>query len=162
MARREKRKGKFDAEDGEGNNDVVILSSDDEEANEDLSLKIVEKALLKRAVKRDQKVGSVFEDSNGSSIVDLCSSSSQETDDYLAGPDGVSSEAVAVVREKNKVRKKKMKKVEVEIGENSVSIRLFICKLLMLIYIPRSFINGMPFKCYFGGRHFHFIGFDFR
>ncbi|XP_021892639.1 zinc finger CCHC domain-containing protein 7-like isoform X2 [Carica papaya] len=119
MARREKRKGKFDAEDGEGNNDVVILSSDDEEANEDLSLKIVEKALLKRAVKRDQKVGSVFEDSNGSSIVDLCSSSSQETDDYLAGPDGVSSEAVAVVREKNKVRKKKMKKVEVEIGENS-------------------------------------------
>lgn len=57
MGRRKKQEAKHDFEEADGGEmlpqlepeAVAASSSDDEEANEDLSLKIVEKALLKRA-----------------------------------------------------------------------------------------------------------------
>ncbi|EEF34811.1 cellular nucleic acid binding protein, putative [Ricinus communis] len=116
MAKEEKRKGKFDDKEEE-EKAVIELSSgdeDDNEANEDLSLKIVEKALLMRAAKLAQ---------NDNEIVVLDDDDDDE-DDYNvskndSGVVGVSSgrdeaESVVVKEVKKKKKKKKIQKKEIE------------------------------------------------
>ncbi|XP_024017513.1 zinc finger CCHC domain-containing protein 7 isoform X2 [Morus notabilis] len=118
MAKREKQRGKLDREFVEederiGSSDrtssksaAAESSSDDEEANEDLSLKIVEKALLMRATRL---VADENDNDNDNVVVSV-------------GPNGIGDGAkeeeqeVVLPRKTiiNKVKKKKVKKVEAE------------------------------------------------
>lgn len=128
MAKREKQRGKLDREFVEederiGSSERISSksaaaesSSDDEEANEDLSLKIVEKALLMRAARL---VGDENDNDNDNVVVSV-------------GPNGIGDGAkeeeqeVVLPRKTiiNKVKKKKVKKVEAE-DQNVSACRLF-------------------------------------
>ncbi|CAL1403725.1 unnamed protein product [Linum trigynum] len=128
MGRGEKRKAKVvDEEAEETQNEpklVVDLSvtddEDDKEANEDLSLKIVEKAISKRGTKVDAEeigavnlsngrssdgdAGAAVGGSNGGDgTAELSSSSSLETYAIVTGPDGVVKKKL---KKKKKVRRK--------------------------------------------------------
>ncbi|RYR45833.1 hypothetical protein Ahy_A07g031607 isoform A [Arachis hypogaea] len=99
---------------------VFEVSSDDEEANEDLSLGIVEKALMRRKLPRNDVV------SNGDDAIILGASSSRQDEVAVARNEGVLNEAREVVdvsdseelkserKKKSKSKKKKVKKVESE------------------------------------------------
>lgn len=135
MRRREKQRAKHnreELEEAERNGSDVDKSSkfvfavsgsdDDEEANEDLSLKIVEKALLMRAAK-------LVPDSDGpveqNGLLDLPHSSSQEVE-VLPGPTRVAASETGDLQSKKiikRVRKKKTNKMEIE--DAAVSILLF-------------------------------------
>ncbi|CAN1831842.1 Cellular nucleic acid-binding protein homolog [Linum perenne] len=98
---------------------VVDLSEDEDdlEANEDLSLKIVEKSILKRSGKLeddDNAVVNLCDDANSEDVaggVTKSSSSSMETEVIVEGPDGVT---------KKKRKKKKVSRIEG--GEQSVIV----------------------------------------
>ncbi|KAK8532204.1 hypothetical protein V6N13_131539 [Hibiscus sabdariffa] len=91
---------------------VVLSSSDDEEANEDLSLKIVEKALLVKAARFGEGNHGASEDRGVSSVADLASSSSRGASD-VAGTSGGGEEADLDLKSKKTVKRKK-KKTKVE------------------------------------------------
>lgn len=108
MARKEKQKAKVEYEedaenDKKASSSLAVVSSDDEEANEDLSLKIVEKALRMREAKLVPNDGVVDGDGGGDISVD--------------------SAEVKMKRKKKKVKK-------VESGDQSVSIVLCLAYFL--------------------------------
>ncbi|CAN0923361.1 Ubiquitin C-terminal hydrolase 12 [Linum grandiflorum] len=131
MGRGEKQPAKIDEEEAGAQkepNVVVDLTDDDDlEANEDLSLKIVEKSVLKSRAKLESDVNGVvnlcddtnLEDNegaglkgNGGGVAKSSSSSSLETEVIVEGPNGVTK----------KKRKKKKKISVIEGGEQSVII----------------------------------------
>lgn len=140
MVRKKNRRAKVDldeedkAEDaGKSSSFVVLLSSsDDEDANEDLSLKIVEKALMKRAAKQSSEdtilaETKVSSGGGGSSGVVALSSSSALEEEVVEVRGGVGDSDIIVgsgtgdLGNKKAVRrKKKIKKMEV--GEQSVIV----------------------------------------
>ncbi|OMO96523.1 hypothetical protein COLO4_15223 [Corchorus olitorius] len=90
------------------------LSSDDDEANEDLSLKIVEKALLMKAAKLNESKESASDDGDVVPVVNLASLSSPEAEIYVAGTSGVGDEVADLDLKSKKVVKRKKKKTKVE------------------------------------------------
>ncbi|KAH1031817.1 hypothetical protein J1N35_043991 [Gossypium stocksii] len=86
---------------------MVLSSSDDEEANEDLSLKIVEKALLVKATRFSEGYHGVSDDPGIVSVVGLASSSRGGSD--VAGTSGGREEADLDLESKKIVKKKKKK-----------------------------------------------------
>ncbi|KAF8395508.1 hypothetical protein HHK36_019456 [Tetracentron sinense] len=126
MAKGKKMKGNLDHEDEEETKKSVILlsSSDDEEANEDLSLKIVEKARMREA-KRKRKEGDLddFEVIDGvrsAAVIDI-SSSSEELEVVADPSGGYEEQAVPELRKKKKNKKKKKKNKMVEAEEITVN-----------------------------------------
>ncbi|KAK7306670.1 hypothetical protein VNO77_44622 [Canavalia gladiata] len=112
MGRKEKLKAKaIEHEDNfnGASTPSLIFSSDDEEANQDLSLKIVEKALRMRAA----KLASNDDGLNGGEV-----SSSKKSELTLAQNDGVLDGSRAVAA--SEVREKKQSKLKVEAGDPSV------------------------------------------
>eukprot|EP00262_Sarcandra_glabra_P017276 TRINITY_DN5864_c0_g1_i1.p1 TRINITY_DN5864_c0_g1~~TRINITY_DN5864_c0_g1_i1.p1 ORF type:complete len:485 (+),score=82.46 TRINITY_DN5864_c0_g1_i1:108-1562(+) len=114
MGKRGKNKTKIEQEDEEDLEKTVILlsSSDDEEANEDLSLKIVEKA---RKFELKRKTKEEFDEfhPNGvqsSEVIDLSSPSSSPTSLEVVESDAYRRSSVENVREA--VVEKKMKKLK--------------------------------------------------
>ncbi|XVE90444.1 hypothetical protein DITRI_Ditri20bG0078200 [Diplodiscus trichospermus] len=91
---------------------LILLSSDDEEANEDLSLKIVEKALLVKAARLNGENGVCSDDRDVVSVVDLVSTSSHGGSD-VDGTNGGGEEANLDLKSKKIVRRKK-KKTKIE------------------------------------------------
>ncbi|KAL4340891.1 hypothetical protein GQ457_08G014140 [Hibiscus cannabinus] len=91
---------------------MVLSGSDDEEANEDLSLEIVEKALLVKAARFDEGIHGACDDGSVVYVVDLASSSSSGGTD-VAGTSGGSEEADLDLKSK-KLIKRKTKKTKVE------------------------------------------------
>ncbi|XVF06887.1 hypothetical protein REPUB_Repub06bG0089900 [Reevesia pubescens] len=118
MAKRNKGKSaKFEIdEDESGPLDskplVELSSSDDEEANEDLSLKIVEKALSVKAARLNERNDVVLDDRDVVSVVDLSSSSQGGSD--VAGTSGGGEEANLDLKSKKIVKRKKKKKTKIE------------------------------------------------
>ncbi|KAJ6671703.1 ZINC KNUCKLE (CCHC-TYPE) FAMILY PROTEIN [Salix viminalis] len=116
MAKKEKRRAKTkvieeeDDEEKQSKEFVAEASSDDEEANEDLSLKIVEKSLMRAAKLAENGNGFVvLDDGCGGGIrdggaVEIALTSSMEAEEVSAGSRGV---------KKRKKRKKVEKKMEV-------------------------------------------------
>ncbi|MFQ6643313.1 hypothetical protein Gotur_017947 [Gossypium turneri] len=86
---------------------MVLSSSDDEEANEDLSLKIVEKALLVKATRFSEGYHGVSGDPGVVSVVGLASSSRGGSD--VAGTSGGREEADLDLESKKIVKRKKKK-----------------------------------------------------
>ncbi|KAJ4963148.1 hypothetical protein NE237_023087 [Protea cynaroides] len=131
MVMREKMKGKLNLEDeGDPPKPVIVLtSSEDEEANEDLSLKIVEKARMREMKRKRKKDLDEFEASEvvGSvMVIDLSSSSCGETEaaaDQCGAVDGgdVASVVAAHEAKKNKKKKKKKKNKSIELEERNVN-----------------------------------------
>ncbi|KAJ8750143.1 hypothetical protein K2173_014058 [Erythroxylum novogranatense] len=137
MGKRDKHAAKADARDYEEddgpkrNSSVLVVDSDDEEANEDLSLKIVEKAMIMRAARLNQndndnvvvldyeppkddigvvKGGESAGDGVGDSgVVELTSSSSLETEAVATDISGVK-------------KKKKKKKMKIKSEDKSVTV----------------------------------------
>ncbi|GMI84552.1 hypothetical protein like AT3G43590 [Hibiscus trionum] len=99
---------------------TVLSSSDDDEANEDLSLKIVEKALLVKASRFDEGYHGASDDRGVVSVVDLASSFSRGGTD-VAGTSGGGEEADLDFKSKKFVKRKtKVEKVTVtEDGDNA-------------------------------------------
>lgn len=111
---------------------VAESSSDDnDEANEDLTLKLVEKALLMRAAKlvADNDGGSV-EPERSSGLLDLLPSSSSQEVQFVEGPARLAGREVVIASENGVVEKKKkiIKRVKkkktskVEIEDTTVSV----------------------------------------
>ncbi|KAE8678950.1 Detected protein of unknown function [Hibiscus syriacus] len=132
MAKKGKAKSaKIEIEEGESGpldseSLMVLSSSDDEAANEDLSLKIVEKALLVKASRFDEGNHGASDDRGVISVVDLAPSSSRGGTD-VAGTGGVGEEADLDLKSKRSVKRKTKKtKVEkvtiVEDGDNAEMI----------------------------------------
>lgn len=97
-------------------------SSDDDEANEDISLRIVEKALLMRAAKLapDKNAAVLGEPSGG--LVELPSSSSSQEAEVAAAD-------LETKKVRRKERKKNIKKMKIE--DQAVSdFRLLLCLFL--------------------------------
>lgn len=124
MGRRQKPRAKLDHQEDEGEASssksfIFLSSSDDEEANEDLSLKIVEKA-IKRAAMRDQDA--ILD--GRSIVVDLVSSASEEAEEvtYRNGPTGDDD---AAVKGKKGSRKQRRTNKNLENKEKTVSIFIF-------------------------------------
>lgn len=95
--RHEEEEGEKEQEQFKPTKSPIVLSSgsdDDEEANEDLSLKIVEKAMLRACTNAHQSVP-----------IDISSSSSQETE--VLAPESKSTK-----KKSRKEKSKKNKKVE--------------------------------------------------
>lgn len=90
---------------------MVLSSSDDEEANEDLSLKIVEKALLVKAARFSEGFHAVSDDPGVVSVVGLASSSRGGSD--VAGTSG-GREETDLDWESKKIVKRKKKKTKIE------------------------------------------------
>ncbi|KAJ4850057.1 hypothetical protein Tsubulata_034417 [Turnera subulata] len=120
MGKREKQRAKIDESEVEEGEEKTLSKSDDEdaEANEDLSLKIVEKALLSRAAKFHQNLAGEGADmagkAGGAPVLELAESSpSLETtsDTVSAGGDAV--------KKKRKKKKSKSSK-HTETSEHSV------------------------------------------
>lgn len=115
MAKKEKRKAKIkviEEEEEKPKKFVAEVSSDDEEANEDLSLKIVEKSLLMRAARlAENGNGFVVLDDDGGDrdggAVEIESTASMEAESASAGSRGV---------KKRKKRKNVEKKMEVSVS----------------------------------------------
>lgn len=113
-----RRAAKLEVDEAEGDvsmrsnskSEIEIISSDDEEANEDLSLKVVEKALLKRAFMLAENQSTVFDDFRvgRGDVVDLPSSSSQARKAVLASTSDSGVDASTDVKSR-KVKKMKMK-----------------------------------------------------
>ncbi|MCL7048894.1 hypothetical protein MKW94_020833 [Papaver nudicaule] len=100
MKKNSKVKAKVDEEESEVDTkqkSVILLSSDDEEANGDLTLEIVEKATKR---KRNQE----------NSVITLSSSSSEEVCNGVGGPGDDEMVTDVVVPEEKKKRKKRGKK----------------------------------------------------
>ena len=137
MAKRDKGKSaKFEIEENEsGPLDskilVELISSDDEEANQDLSLKIIEKALSVEAARLNERNDTVLDDRDVVSVVDLASSSSQGGSD-VAGTSGGGEEADLDLKSK-KIVKRKKKKTKIE----KVKI------LLLLFFFSYYCFDGM-------------------
>ncbi|KAK9280150.1 hypothetical protein L1049_013837 [Liquidambar formosana] len=129
MGKREKLKAKFDYdeehEEKASKSVIQLSSSDEEEGNEDLSLKIVQKAMSrastrKTKAKTTQSKG-VLDESNSNGgvrslgVVDLSSSSSQDGEAIMdrSGSNGGAADAKNNKKSK-KVKKKKNKKIEFE------------------------------------------------
>ncbi|KAJ6897141.1 LOW QUALITY PROTEIN: zinc knuckle family protein [Populus alba x Populus x berolinensis] len=114
MAKKEKRKAKIkviEEEEEKPKKFVAEVSSDDEEANEDLSLKIVEKSLLMRAARLAENGNGfvVLDDGGGDrdgGAVEVESTASLEAESASAGSRGV---------KKRKKRKNVEKKMEVSV-----------------------------------------------
>lgn len=126
MASKEKKGVKLDPEIAKS---AQALSSDDEEANEDLSLKLVEKHLLRRAVRLGEDDGDavVRDESKNDCALGPSSSFKLESEVVVSGPSGASGEAVedgTSNKKRVKVRKKKKKIEKVETGVQSVSFFL--------------------------------------
>ncbi|XP_010535774.1 PREDICTED: protein AIR1 [Tarenaya hassleriana] len=115
MPRRDDERFVFDAGDDEDNQVEVVRAEDDEdddEANEDLSLKILEKALSRRAVERSRnELG--FDDSNETSMADLCVSASGVVGSVLVNGEKPMEENV------QSNRKKKKKKMEIKSAQET-------------------------------------------
>ncbi|KAF5751672.1 zinc finger CCHC domain-containing protein 7-like [Tripterygium wilfordii] len=125
MAKREKQKAKDDREEELTNEAEGVIAvniskeedDDDAEANEDLSLRIVEKAILIRATRSNGDA-----DVDGDSIAaDLFPSSSRVAEAVIVDTSGTGSGSEAVVDLKPKKRKKTKKSGKIEAGEQSVS-----------------------------------------
>ncbi|KAK7401181.1 hypothetical protein VNO78_12502 [Psophocarpus tetragonolobus] len=113
MGRREKLSAKALAEEHE--NDSVkplVFSSDDDEANQDLSLKIVEKAMRMRSAKRAPN-----DDVSGGAAT----LSSPKSELALHQNDGV-SDVPSVIAVSEVTEKKRVTKLKVEAGDQSVVI----------------------------------------
>ncbi|MBA0626674.1 hypothetical protein Godav_004302 [Gossypium davidsonii] len=108
---------------------MVLSSSDDEEANEDLSLKIVEKALLVKATRFSEGYHGVSDDPGVVSVVGLASSSRGGSD--VAGTSGGREEADLDLESKKIVRRKK-KKTKTEKHVIWLSFYLILQSLLLL------------------------------
>ncbi|GLT44344.1 hypothetical protein SLA2020_182490 [Shorea laevis] len=123
MAKRNRRKAaKVDNEEIEedesglsNSKSVVYLgSSDDDEANEDLSLKIVEQALLKQAAKLNESRSAEFDVQNDVTVVDLSSLSSPGNEIAAAGGAGAVREEIGDMKSDSIVKKRKKKKTKSE------------------------------------------------
>ncbi|XWS58737.1 hypothetical protein CRYUN_Cryun08bG0059900 [Craigia yunnanensis] len=118
MAKRDKGKSaKFEIKENESGpldskSLVDLSSSDDEEANEDLSLKIVEKAISVKAARLNERNDTVTDDRAVVSVVDLACSSSQGGFD-VADTSGDGEEADLDLKSK-KIVKRKKKKTKIE------------------------------------------------
>ena len=133
MGKREKHASKFhwdELSEGEGElanrkalKSVVQISSDEDEANADLSLKIVEKALLMRKAKLASENDSVASDPGG--LIGQPSSSSPE----VAEVDAADFKTKRVVK-KDRVRKSKKRKVEDPAVSSLFSLILFLQKFV--------------------------------
>lgn len=124
MGRKEKPKAKAieDEEVGEVNDNLngastpsLVFSSDDEEANQDLSLKIVEKAMRMRSAKLAPN-DAVF---NGSGCVE---SPSQQPELAVAQTDVVSDVPSGIAALEDVVAKEKKTKLRIESGDQSVCL----------------------------------------
>lgn len=123
MGRRQKPKAKIDhQEDEEGANSsrsvIYLSSSDDEEANEDLSLKIVEKA-MKRASKTDHNDAVL---AGRSAVIDLGSSPSEEAEVITDRSGPTTDEDAEVKSKKKKSRKEKRANKNIENQEKTDEI----------------------------------------
>ena len=123
MGRRQKPKAKIDhQEDEEGANSsrsvIYLSSSDDEEANEDLSLKIVEKA-MKRASKTDHNDAVL---AGRSAVIDLGSSPSEAAEVITDRSGPTTDDDAEVKSKKKKSRKEKRANKNIENQEKTVSI----------------------------------------
>lgn len=106
-------------------------SSDDDEANEDLTLKLVEKALLMRAAKLVSDNDGSVELNRCSGLLDLPPSSSSQEVEFVEGPARIADSEVVVASENGgllkkkrivkRVKKKKTSKMEIEDLTVSVS-----------------------------------------
>ncbi|GLT69603.1 hypothetical protein SLA2020_417410 [Shorea laevis] len=123
MAKRNRRKAaKVDNEEieedesGLSNSKSVLYlgSSDDDEANEDLSLKIVEQALLKQAAKLNESRSAEFDVQNDVTVVDLSSLSSPANEIAAAGGAGAVREEIGDMKSDSIVKKRKKKKTKSE------------------------------------------------
>ncbi|KAK3205533.1 hypothetical protein Dsin_019579 [Dipteronia sinensis] len=105
---------------------VIEASSDDDDANEDLSLKIVEKHLLMRAARLAQNDADiVFCENKNDSVVDLSSSSLLESVVVVAGGSSGSNDDATIgdVKSNKKKNKRKKKKIEkTQLGDRSVVV----------------------------------------
>ncbi|XP_021678263.2 protein AIR1 [Hevea brasiliensis] len=130
MARGNKLKGKFREEEEEEKPVIEVSSGDDEEANEDLSLRIVEKSLLMRAAKLVP---------NDNDAVVLCDDDNLAKNDSgvvgVSGGDGGSGErkvlelassssmeVEAAVKDPTSVKKRKKKKIQKMETENQSAV----------------------------------------
>ncbi|XP_022718589.1 protein AIR1-like isoform X2 [Durio zibethinus] len=91
---------------------IVLSSSDEEEANEDLSLKIVEKALSVKAARLNEGNNAGLDDRGVVSVVDLVSSSSQGGSDVTGISGGGEEGDLDLKRKKIIKRKKKKTKIQ--------------------------------------------------
>ncbi|XP_042499219.1 protein AIR1-like [Macadamia integrifolia] len=126
---REKMKGKLDLEDeGDTQKPVIVLtSSEDEEANEDLSLKIVEKARMREMNRKRKEDFDEFEVSEGvrsAMVIDLSSSSCEVTEaaDQCGATDSGDMASVVAVLEVKNMKKKTKKKKDIKSEERNVNI----------------------------------------
>ncbi|KDP42945.1 hypothetical protein JCGZ_23887 [Jatropha curcas] len=131
MGKAEKQKGKIEEENEEEMHVIAVSSDDDYEANEDLSLKIVEKALLKREAKlaqNDNHCVVVLDDDdddvpkNGSGDVVVSGGGSSDGKVVEFSSSSPSQEAEVAVKDPLSVKKRKRKKKNqnIETGEQSV------------------------------------------
>lgn len=105
---------------------IEISSSDDEEANEDLSLKIVEKALLMKAARLSGGNDAASDYRVVPPVVDLASSSSHGESD-VAGASGGGEEADLELKSK-KIAKRKKKKTKIE------KVKIFLLLFFQLLF----------------------------
>lgn len=139
MGKRERSKAKLDLrEDEEGANSsksvICLSSSDDEEANEDLSLKIVEKA-MKRASRIDHDDAVL---AGRGAVIDLGSSLSEGVEVITDWGGPTTDEDVEVKsKKKKKSSKEKRASKNMEDQEKTVSILSF---LLVSWSLPEPFL----------------------
>ncbi|XP_038706707.1 zinc finger CCHC domain-containing protein 7-like isoform X2 [Tripterygium wilfordii] len=136
MAKRDKRKAKADREEEVTNEEKGVIAvsiseeDDDPKANEDLSLKIVKKAVLISATRSNSDADLV-----GDSIVgDLSTSSSRVAEAVIANTSGTGSGSEAVVD----VKRKKIKKTKKSSGEQSVSAINEEVKVVMVEEVKKA------------------------
>ncbi|XP_043714612.1 uncharacterized protein LOC122662969 [Telopea speciosissima] len=157
MVMREKMKGKLNLEDeGDPPKPVIVLtSSEDEEANEDLSLKIVEKARMREIKRKRKEDFDEFEASEGvrsAMVIDLSSSSCEETEvaaDQCGTTDSgnVAAVVAAEVKKNKKKKKKKKKSKNIKLEEWNVSkVHSFLLFSLSCVWFIVLYGKGVPVK----------------
>lgn len=129
---------------------------DDKEANEDLSLKIVEKALSMRAAK---PVPDGDEPNGFDGVLDPPRTSSSQEVEVVAGPSKVAKSENGDLQNKKiikSVRKRKKKTGKSEIVDATVSVCLFLFAFALFVSLEKPFDEHSCKLCLFlfGGRHF--------
>lgn len=164
MGRMERQKAKLDLEEDGKTDDarnssysLVVLSSsdDDEEANEDLSLKIVEKALLTRAAKlvAEDTIPDGTQGYNGgggsSGVVALSSSSALEEEvfEVPSGSDGTVGSVNVHLGKRKVVKRERRKKIKkTATADKTVStLHLWLCSFSANIASMKSFTSAFFF-----------------
>ena len=144
MGKIDKQRGKLDREVveederiGSSETSGVASSSDDEEANEDLSLKIVEKSLLMRAARLVPDKDVSVEPDGVDMVVKVPSSQEPEVTAPLAVVAGAEVVKSASDKKKKLIKKVKKKVKKMETENENVSACHFCSYIYIYVYIYR-------------------------